>query len=204
MKLRICLVLICCLAFSACGGDEKKQSLPPTPAPLDDQARLGTAAVQSAQDALPTLTPSVSPTKSPAPYDPGPYFTPRRPSPSDPITFMAPNLVGEFTRYQLQGNCQNPDGQRSAYADAEYQTVQLTCYFMPTLEAAQTHLKTLSASDSLSEAPLLFRLQGEESFLLGASGDGFIYAWTHGLWVLVARSPQGREPLDNFMASFPY
>jgi hypothetical protein len=113
-------------------------------------------------------------------------------------------VVGNFSRYQLRGNCQTPEGQHSAYSDPAYQTIQLTCLVMPSLEAAQGYLQDLSTSASLSEPPLLFRLQGEASFLLGASGQGFIYAWTHGLWVFVARSPQGRDPLDEFMASFPH
>lgn len=152
----------------------------------------------------PTLAISPPPTEAAPKYDPGPYFTPLRSRPEDPITFVPAETVGEFTRYQVNGTCLSLQGQTSYYTNAENATIQFSCQFKANPQQAQTAIRDLSTSNAITGEVLLMKLQGEESFLLAPSGDGFLYAWTHGHWLFIARSPIGRAPLDNFMQALPY
>ena len=137
-------------------------------------------------------------------YDPGPYFTPRRESPTDPATFVPEELIGDFTRIQLRGTCLRASGQQSQYINSENQVVHLTCRFMLKSEDARNAIQEIVANNGITGDPILMKLQGDESFLLGPSGNGFTYAWTHDQWFFVARSPLGRPPLDSFMEALPF
>ena len=137
-------------------------------------------------------------------YDPGPYFTPRRASPADPVTFMPEEQIGDFMRIQLRGTCLRASGQQSQYINSENQVVHLNCRFMLRSEDARNAVQQIVTGNGLTGEPILMELQGEESFVLGPSGDGFTYAWTHGQWFFVARSPVGRPPLDSFMEALPF
>jgi hypothetical protein len=137
-------------------------------------------------------------------YDPGPYFTPRRESPSDPATFAPAEQIGDFRRIQLRGTCLRAMGQQSQYINSENQVVHLSCRFMLKSEDAQNAIQQIVTNNGLTGEPILMKIQGDESFLLGPSGEGFTYAWNHGQWLFVARSPSGRSPLDSFMEALPF
>ena len=135
-------------------------------------------------------------------YDPGPYFTPRRQSPGDPATFVPAEQIGDFTQIQLRGNCLR--GQQSQYINSDNQVVHLTCRFMLRSEDAQNAIREIVTTNGLTGDPILMKIQGDESFLLGPSGNGFTYAWNHGQWFFIARSPVGRPALDSFMEALPF
>jgi len=137
-------------------------------------------------------------------YDPGPYFTPRRESPIDPATFVPPEQIGDFTQLQLRGNCLGAQGQQSQYINSENQVVHFSCRFMLRSQDAQDAIRQFTATNGLTGDPILTKIQGDESFVLGPSGNGFTYAWNHGQWLFVARSAEGRPPLDSFMEDLPF
>lgn len=137
-------------------------------------------------------------------YDPGPYFTPRRESPTDPANFVPPEQVGDFTQIQLRGSCLRASGQQSQYINSENQVVHLSCQFMLRSQDAQNAIQELITVSGLTGDPILTKIQGDESFVLGPSGNGFTYAWNHGQWFFVARSAEGRAALDSFMEDLPF
>jgi hypothetical protein len=205
------LYLFLALVLMGCGGgddakEEDGQVAPdaPTQTPLSDQDRLATASVLSQQTPTLTVIPAtITPVPTPN-YDPGPYFTPRRQSPPDPSTFVPDVQIGDFTRASLQGNCQRSSGQSSRYGSSGGAIIYLSCQFMNSSSAAYNLVAGIPNDQILSGEPIVMKLQGDESFILGASGEGFLYIWTHGPWLFTARSPNGREPLDAFMQAFPY
>lgn len=189
------------LILVACGGQENQPADSPR---LSNQARLATANAESARRATLAQIPTLSPSPTPIQYDPGPYGTPNRPRPEGPETFLPEEQIGDFTRFQVRGSCLNPDGQISTYQQATTGTLQLTCRYLRTADRATAALTEISRSNLLTETPLFLKFQGESSFLLAHSGTGFVYAWTHGNWLFVARSTVGRTALDQFMQAFPY
>lgn len=222
--LRLCALALCGMGFwLACSPSPNQEAtLAPQASPsLSDEARLSTAVASNAQASPSPLPPSVSP--SPQTFDPGPYFTPNRPGPEGPAAaFSPPEQVADFRRFQLWGQCEGAAGQTAYYTRAAIQstpaldpqnpapspdplslaTLSLTCRYLEYAAQGQTAIEMLLAE--LSGPPLFMALQGEKSFLLGQSGTGYLYAWTQGRWLFLARSPQGRAPLDDFMQAFPH
>jgi hypothetical protein len=205
------LYLFLILLMVACGsGDDSGSSNDsnlsnrPSATPLAPQDRVATAAALSQQTpAIPVEPPTSTPLPTPN-YDPGPYFTPRRASPADPATFVPDEQVGDFTRIEVSGNCLRSSGQSSRYLNADGEVIYLTCQFMDNPLQAYNAIASISQANVLTGDPIMQKLQDNESFVLGAAGAGFLYGWTHRNWLFLARSPQGREPLDAFMQAFPY
>gem|GEM_PF-3768984 len=200
------------LLLAACNGNgdtpsanDGREDAAPTPT-LTNAERIEIsqtlAALQSSTDIpAPTLTSDVTG----VPIDPGPYFTPQRPSPSGaPIDFMPPEDVAGFQQYWLRGVCQSDVGQTTSYQNEAFEVVQLQCLYRNSARLAQNEIQILAESGAITGDPLLYKLQGGTSFILGATGDGFLYGWTHDNWVFIVRSPLGRAPLDTFMQAFPY
>jgi len=182
MKKRILgLILFLLLFLAACGG--KAQQTDPTPAPAQQPTSF-------------SATPST--------YDPGPYFTPRRPAPEDPATFQPAAAYGDFAQKDSSGNCLQQRGLNSQYQNEAGETIYFACRFMTRQLEAQQAVASVVEANTLSGDPLAYEIQGDESFVLGASGNGFVYAWTHGQWFFLVRSNQGRPPLDAFMQSLPF
>jgi hypothetical protein len=213
LKYTTCLTLylFLILLLGACGGgDAAKPSTDDNPAnqpsatPLSNQDRIATAAVLSQQTpTIPVEPPTVTPPPTPN-YDPGPYFTPRRQSPLDPATFVPDEQVGDFTRVEVSGNCLRTSGQSSRYMNTDGEVIYLTCQFMDNPLQAYNVIASITQANVLMGDPIMHKLQDNESFVLGATGEGFLYGWTHRNWLFLARSPLGREALDDFMQAFPY
>jgi len=176
--------------LSACDSGEPESS-------DTDQSTADNPQGQNIDDSSGNVTSGIT-------YDPGPYFTPQRERPQNPAGFNPPAELGNFTRVISRGSCISAQGQTSHYATEDFQTVVLTCRYFSSASQARLEIERLGNSRMFASPPIFMELQGEKSFVLGETGEGFIYAWTHSNWLFIAHSLTGREPLDAFMAEFPY
>ncbi|HLA43104.1 MAG TPA: hypothetical protein VJZ27_06695 [Aggregatilineales bacterium] len=137
-------------------------------------------------------------------YDPGPYFTPRRSAPENPQTFIPDEQVDAFRRTTLSGSCTDQGGLTAQYVDETNSIVYLQCRYLNRGNSAEDAIQELISGNTLTGQPIVLKLQGAESFLLGTSGQAYVFAWTHENWFFLVRSLYGRESLDAFMGAFSY
>lgn len=196
------ILLTCFVVLTACSKEQAKRPTHTLPPPTERVAAVPASTeffIQQTQKVMPTETPVMVATI----IDPGPYFTPQRTSPDvSPLEFAPPEEVGDFMRVQLRGSCNLGNGQASEYLDTNNQMVYLTCQYAKDGEAAKNYISRLP--EVFKAEPIQLKLQGEKSFVLLPSGNGFVYGWTQGAWYFTARSLNGRETLDSFMQNFPY
>ena len=184
------LVLLLVAVLAACGGDDDSDT-----AANNDRAAPD-AAVNTSGNAP---APNVEVT-----YDPGPYFTPRRVAPENPQSFVPDEQIGAFRRTTLTGSCTDRNGMTGQYVDEASNIVYLQCQYLTRQNSAADAIEALVRNNVLTGQPIVIKLQGAESFLLGTSGQAYVFAWTHEHWFFLVRSLYGRAALDAFMEAFPY
>jgi hypothetical protein len=182
------LLLLIALTFSlaACGDDEDKNT------------SLSNSAV--------TVAPTVRPTVTRPIVDPGPYFSPGRPLPTeDPATYQGPEQVGDFQRTNVSGQANLNTGVTAIYSGPEDGRIVLNIYYMVDNQTAYSLVEQMGTATRLDGPPEYLVLDENTSYTLYQMRDGrTVYAWTHDQWAFIATSSTGRPSLDAFMREFPY
>lgn len=205
MKHRILLILMVLCTLAACGNNDTTQDNSDESAESasrSDGVGAGTA-FYLASLATPQPTAAIpDPTNTPRP-DPGPYLSTDRPEPDVlAADFSPPESVADTMLHRSVGQCSSPAGQSSEYITTENEIVYLSCQFLP--RRADDRLQSFANSSSITGEPIVYTQQPGASFVLGASGNGYVYAWTNGFWFFSARTLHSRPLLDAFMQDFPY
>lgn len=198
------ILMICGLVLlAACGKEKAVPALQPTlPSATQRIAAVPASTsffIQQTLQAQPTL----EGTEVANLLDPGPYFTPQRPAPTDsPVEFAPPEKVGVFNRTQVRGGCAHKGGQSSEYRSQDNAIIYLTCQYAKTADDAKNYVEVLP--QVFQTEPIQMKIQPDKSFVLLRTGEDFLYGWTQGAWYFTARSLDGRQILDAFMQYFPY
>ncbi|MBI5928054.1 MAG: hypothetical protein HY862_02005 [Chloroflexi bacterium] len=186
------LVIVFVMMVSACGGDKDS---PKTSNDSNDNVVNATSSVP---------TPRPAPTRTAV--DPGPYFSPGKPFPSeDPATYTGPEQVGKFQRNSVNGQANTAAGITAVYTDSTNATVVLNIYYGADKQSSMTFIEQMGTNARLTTPPEFFLLDENTSYTLYELSDGrAIYAWTREQWIFVVTSALGRPSLDAFMREFPY
>lgn len=187
----VILMVLASLILSACGGDDDKKT--------ENEARNTS---EGAASPIPPTRPQ--PTRTAV--DPGPYFSPGKPFPSeDPNTYTGPDKVGKFERTSVSGQANTAAGVTGIYTDSNNAAMVLNIYYVTDKQSAMAFVEEMGTNARLSTPPEFLLLDENNSYTLYELGDGrVIYAWTREQWIFVATSAQGRPSLDAFMREFPY